>query len=257
MTSTPVIAVVSPKGGNGKTTVSANLAVAMARWSAPIIVDLDVHFGDVEFAFRLDPLFRLDRAVHLVLESPDADLEHCLSTHPTGVQALCAPDDPVEADLLDPLAVMAVVDHLLTLGRPVLLDTAGGISEYTLGALDRATAGVIVSGTDVPSVQAARKLLSTMRRMHMDLSGVHLVVNRSTARCGLSVADVENALGIRASLCVPEHQALTAGMNQGCPVTESDPGSPISLAFEDLAARLLCVDVNAAARIGLLRRFRR
>ena len=257
MTPAPVIAVVSPKGGNGKTTVSANLAVAMARWSPPIIVDLDVHFGDVEFAFRLDPLFRLDRAVRLVSESPDADLDHCLSTHPTAVQALCAPDDPVDGDLLDPIAVMAVVDRLLTLGRPVLLDTAGGISEYTLGALDRATATVIVSGTDVPSVQAARKLLVTMRRMHLDLSGVHLVVNRSNAGCGLSVSDVETALGLPAALAVPEHQALTAGMNQGCPVTESDPGSPIASAFEGLAAHLLGMDVTDGPGPGLLRRFRR
>lgn len=251
----PSIAVVSPKGGNGKTTVSANLSVALARWTSPVIIDLDVHFGDVEFAFRLDPLYRLDHAVQLLGESPDADLEHCLAHHPTGVSALCAPADPVEGDRLDPGTVMTVVDRLLTLERPVVLDTAGGISEYTLGALDRATATVIVSATDVPSVQAARKLLATMRRIGMDHTEVHLVVNRSTAECGLSVADVEAALGIPASLSVPEHQALTAGMNQGCPVTESDPGSLIASGFEFLAARLLDVDPPDARTSGLLRRW--
>lgn len=255
MSSAPVIAVVSPKGGNGKTTVSANLSVALARWSSPIIIDLDVHFGDVEFAFRLDPLYRLDRAVQLLQEAPDADLEHCLAVHPTGVSALCAPADPVEADRLDPTAVMEVVDRFLTLDRPVVLDTAGGISEYTLGALDRATTMVMVSATDVPSVQAGRKLLSTMRRMQMDHTEVHLVVNRSTAECGLSVADVEAALGLPAALSVPEHQALTAGMNQGCPVTESDPGSLISSGFELLAARILDVDLPETRSPGLFRKW--
>lgn len=257
MSAVPVIAVVSPKGGNGKTTVSANLAVAMARWSAPIVIDLDVHFGDVEFAFRFDPVFRLEQAVRLVGESPHADLEHLLAVHPTGVGALCAPADPVEADRLDPTAVFMVVDRFLELGRPVVLDTAGGISEYTLGALDRATATVIVSGTDVPSVQAARKLLATMRRMEMDLDMVHLVVNRSTARCGLSVADVESALSMPASLTVPDHQSLTAGMNQGCPVTESDPGSLIASGFGLFASRLLDVDPGEDRPAGLLRRLRR
>lgn len=257
MNAAPVIAVVSPKGGNGKTTISANLAVALARWSSPIIIDLDVHFGDVEFAFRLNPLYRLDRAVHLLSEDPDADIEHCLANHPTGVSALCAPADPVEADRLDPAAVMTVVDRFLTLERPVVLDTAGGISEHTLGALDRATSTVIVSGTDVPSVQAARKLLTTMTQIGMDHAEVHLVVNRSTAECGLSVADVEAALGISASLCVPEHPALTAGMNQGCPVTESDPGSLLANGFELLAARLLDVDPPEIRTSGLLRRMLR
>ncbi len=257
MSAAPVIAVVSPKGGNGKTTVSANLAVAMAHWSSPIVVDLDVHFGDVEYAFRLDPLYRLDRAVHLLEEFADADIEHCLANHPTGVSALCAPSDPVEADRLDPMSVMTVVDRFLTTGRPVILDTAGGISEHTLGALDRATSTVIVSGTDVPSVQAARKLMSTMDRIGMDHTEIHLVVNRSTSECGLSVSDVEAALGIPASLCVPEHAALTAGMNQGCPVTESDPGSLVASGFELLAARLLDVEPTEIRTPGLLRRMLR
>lgn len=257
MIADPVIAVVSPKGGNGKTTISTNLAVAMAEWSQPVIIDLDVHFGDVEYAYRLDPLYRLDRAVRLLDETPDADLEHCLALHPTGVSALCAPGDPVEADRLDPAVVLGVVDRFTSTDRPVVLDTAGGIGEYTLGALDRATATVIVSATDVPSVHAARKLLVTMERMSMDLSSVHLVVNRSTAGCGLSVADVEAALGRPAALSVPEHQALTAGLNQGCPVTESDPGSLIASGFELLAARLLDVDVSESRSGGLFRRFRR
>lgn len=234
----PVLAVVSPKGGNGKTTVCANLAASMARYTPVVVLDLDVHFGDVEFAFRLDPVFRLDDAVRLVSEGDD-DVEHLLTRHPTGVLALCAPSDPVAADRLHAEDVGRVVDRFVALGRPVLLDTAGGISEYTLEALDKATEYVIVSGTDVPSVQAGRKLIDTMSRLDMDLGRVHLVVNRSTSRSGLTAADVESALGLRAALFVPEHTSLTAGMNQGCPVTESDPRSPIGQAFDRFVRDLI------------------
>ncbi len=227
----PVLAVVSPKGGNGKTTVCANLAAAMARYTPVVVLDLDVHFGDIEFAFRLDPVFRLDDAVRQVAEGND-DVEHLLTRHPTGVLALCAPSDPVAADRLHAGEVGEVVDRFVALGHPVLLDTAGGISEYTLTALDKATEYVIVSGTDVPSVQAARKLIDTMSRLDMDLTRIHLVVNRSTSRSGLSASDVEQALVLKAALFVPEHSSLTAGMNQGCPVTESDPRSPIGQAFD-------------------------
>lgn len=250
MMKNPVVAVVSPKGGNGKTTISANLTVAMARISAPIVVDLDVHFGDIEYAFRLHPFHRLDSAVTALRERPQEGVEHLLTVHPAGLSALCAPADPVSADYLTADEAFTVVDALIELERPVILDTAGGISDFTLGALDRATEVVMVCGTDVPSVQAVKKLLETMERLEMDTTHAHLVVNRSTARCGLSVADVEEATGRKAALEVPEHQSLAAGMNQGCPVTESDPSSSAGAPFIKFANTLLGVDKSRATKFG-------
>ena len=93
----PVVAVVSPKGGNGKTTIAANLAAAMARLSDPVIVDLDVHFGDVEYAFRLRPYHRIDTVIAELQDHPADGVEHLLTAHPTGLSALCAPADPVSA----------------------------------------------------------------------------------------------------------------------------------------------------------------
>lgn len=244
----PVVAVVSPKGGNGKTTVSSSLAVAMGRRHQTVLVDLDVHFGDVEYALRFHPIHRLDDAVRRLQENPKVDLATMLASHPTGVEALCAPANPVEADRLAPADAFAVVDWLIGLDRPVVLDTAGGISDYSLGALDRANQIVLVSGTDVPSVQAGRKLIDTMTQLEMPVSKVHLAVNRSTTRVGLSVKDVEAVLGMSAELEIPEHPSVAAAMNQGSPVTESSPQGPISRAFFDFADRILGVDEVVARR---------
>ena len=246
----PVVAVVSPKGGNGKTTITSNLVAAMARISNPIVVDLDVHFGDIEYAFRLRPFHRLDTAIAELREHPQDGVEHLLTSHPTGVAALCAPADPVVADYLTADEVFPVVDAIIELDRPVVLDTAGGISDFTLGALDRATEVVMVCGTDVPSVQAVRKLLDTMDRLEMDTSHAHLVVNRATARCGLSVRDVETAVGRTAVVEIPEHSSLAAGMNQGSPVTETDPGSAVAAPFIEFARQLLGVERGRGLRPG-------
>jgi pilus assembly protein CpaE len=187
------------------------------------------------------------RALH---DRPQDGVEHLLTPHPTGLSALCAPADPVSADYLNADESFAVVDELIKLDRPVILDTAGGISDFTLGALDRATEVVLVCGTDVPSVQAVKKLLETMDRLGMDTSHAHLVVNRSTSRCGLSVGDVETAIGRKAELEVPEHQSLAAGMNQGCPVTESDPTSSAGAPFIAFANTLLGIDKPRLMKFG-------
>jgi pilus assembly protein CpaE len=239
----PTVAVVSPKGGNGKTTVSSNLAVALSRRTESIIVDLDVHFGDVEYALRMQPTYRLD---DLVIQRSERDPASMLSAHPSGLDVLCAPQDPVSADRLSTQDVFAVVDDLLRTNRPVVFDTAGGISDFSLEALDRATRVVLVCGTDVPSVQAAKKLLSTMDQLGMGLGHVDLLVNRSDSNVGLSVADVEAAVGRPAVLTVPEHSSLAAGMNSGSPVTESSPRSSIAVGFQSYADALLDLSAPAA-----------
>lgn len=245
MENAPLVAVVSPKGGNGKTTVSSNLAIALSRRAPSIIVDLDVHFGDVEFALRIQPALRLDE---VVAELGRRDPLTMLSPHPSGLDVLCAPDDPVAADRLEVDAVFAVVDRIAESGRPVLLDTGGGISDYSLGALDRATHTILVCGTDVPSVQAGRKMLGIMERLGMDLAAVDLLVNRSNSNVGLAVRDVEEALGRPAALTAPDDSSLAAGMNAGSPVTESCPRSPIAHEFQRYADGLLGIRPSRPAR---------
>jgi pilus assembly protein CpaE len=235
---TAVIVVVSPKGGSGKTAVTSNLAVAMAAIAGRVVVvDLDVHFGDVEVALGLDPLYRLDDAV--VRSTGTSDLDHLLTPHHTGVWALCAPADPVVADHLPAEGIAAVVDRLIALGHPVVIDTSAGITESTLAALDRATEVVVVTSTDVPSVRGARKLLDMTNPLGFDLDRLHLVVNRATARNGLSVSDVEAALGFSAEVLVPEDRALASGMNAGVPLVDSHPKAASSVAISRLARRLL------------------
>jgi pilus assembly protein CpaE len=234
----PVVVVVSPKGGSGKTTVATNLAVAMsANSTAVVMMDLDVHFGDVEVALGLDPLYRLDDAV--LRSAGTGDMDHLLTPHRSGVAVLCSPSDPVAADHLDPDGVMQVLDRLVALGRPVVVDTSAGITEFTLGALDRASAVVVVSSTDVPSVRGARKLLDTMVPLGLDHSSVHLVINRSTARNGLTAADVESTLGLTAEARVPDDRALAAAMNAGAPLMASHPKATPSQVFARLAVSVL------------------
>ena len=235
----PSLAVVSPKGGNGKTTIAVNLAVALARQSPTLLFDLDVHFGDVEYAWRLHPTLRADKIIEKFNENPLIDLESLLTHHPSGLSVMCSPNSPVIADGVDVTQCFSVIDKLRTLGRPIVMDTAAGISEYTLGAIERATHTILVSGTDVASVQAGRKLLDTLSEFAMNADNLYLVVNRCTSKTGLTVSDVEAVLGLEAVIRVPELASIAAATNDGSPLTESSVSSPISQLFYNFVGEMM------------------
>jgi Flp pilus assembly CpaE family ATPase len=95
-----------------------------------------------------------------------------------------------------------------------------------------------------------------MRDLEMPIDSVHLVVNRSNAQVGLDVNDVEEVLGLSASLLVPDHPSLAAGMNSGSPVTESSPKTSIAQAFNEFADDLLGIDPGPRRKFLVLKQGR-
>lgn len=238
-TQSPVVAVVSPKGGTGKTAIASNLAVAFATRSPVVIADLDVYAGDVEWAFGLRPDYRLDDIMRRLRDDPDTDLTGMFTTYDTNLCLLCAPGSHLSADEISTVDLATIVSRLRSLHRPIVLDTAPGMSESTLDAVEVASTVVLVTTTDVAAVQAARRLLDTLATLQFDSSRVSLAVNRTTSRTGLAVSEVERQLGRNAALTIPESWHLAEGLNAGRPVVESHPDSHIAASFLALVDGLL------------------
>jgi pilus assembly protein CpaE len=234
-----VIAVVSPKGGAGKTAVATNLAVGLARRQPDdvVLVDLDLQFGDVAHALRLVPESTI-ADVSRSLGSLDAtSLKAFLTPHPSGLFALCSPDTPAQADDVTTESVPKMLELLSSVFPYVVVDTAGGLDEVTLTTMDQATDLILVCATDVASARAARKELDAFDQLGFTQQERHLVLNRADARVGLNVGDIEATVGLPVDVSVPSSRAVPISMNQGSPLLEQDQRSPVSRAFTELVGR--------------------
>lgn len=234
-----VIAVVSPKGGSGKTTVASNLAVTVARERPDdvVLADFDVQFGDVMHAFRLEPEYSLLHAV-----APGVTptmLKGFLTPHASDVLTLAAPDRPEDADDIDPEASVGVIRDLAGQFGVVVVDTAAGLDERTLAVLEAATDIVFVSATDVPSVRAVVKELDILGRLGLlEGSRSHLVLNRSDARVGLSAGDIQDTIGLHASMEIPSTRMIPAALNIGEPAVMADQRGSVAKSFNKFAAQM-------------------
>jgi pilus assembly protein CpaE len=247
--STRVIAVLSPKGGSGKTTVATNLAVGLAQVSPNqvVLIDLDLQFGDVASALRLTPEHTIADTARAT--TPDGTaLKVLLTPHPAELFALCAPESLAQADDVDPDRLVEVVRPLASEFRYIVIDTAAGIDPHALAAMELATDLIMVCTTDVPCVRGVRKALEALDLIGMNSQSRHFVLNRADARVGLSADDIENTLGMHIDVAVPSSQAMWLSLNSGTPILESDAGSPAGKAMSELVQRF--APVSAAQRGG-------
>jgi MinD-like ATPase involved in chromosome partitioning or flagellar assembly len=127
------IAVVSPKGGVGKTTTTALLGTlfALLRRDRVVAVDTNPDYGSLgrvltpdQRLFVDDLLERLDKP-NLTLTALDAQL----GRSPDGLMVLPAPTDPARMERLDEAAYSKVIKRLQEFVGIVMLDCGTGLQE--------------------------------------------------------------------------------------------------------------------------------
>ena len=219
-----VIVVISPKGGSGKTAVSSNLAVALAQRcpGRVVAVDLDVQFGDLSAALSLSPQHTLAQ----LARTPQIDattVKLFLTLSHNGLYVLAGANDPVDADSISHTHVSQVLPLLSQNFDYVIVDTAAGLDERTLAAIECATDLLLVSNLDVTSIRSLRKALDALDHIGVTAQR-QLVLNRSDSKVGLNRTDAEDAIGMSISCSIPSSprsRCPSTWEHQSCSVSRS------------------------------------
>jgi septum site-determining protein MinD len=247
-TLTEIIVVTSGKGGVGKTTTSASLAVGLARRGKKVaVIDFDVGLRN------LDLIMGCERRV--VYDFVNVIHEEC-----TLKQALIkdkrfdtlfvlAASQTRDKDALSKEGVEKVLKDLTEDGFDyIICDSPAGIEKGASLAMYFADRAVVVVNPEVSSVRDSDRILgllsSKTRRAELGNGPVeqHLLLTRynpDRVATGdmMGVDDVKEILGIEVIGVVPESPGVLSASNAGVPVILDDT-SPAGQAYEDAVARL-------------------
>jgi pilus assembly protein CpaE len=233
----PMICVLGPKGGTGKTLTSCNLAVSLAQSGHKVaVVDLDLQFGDVGLALGLAP----ERTLYELAKSggslDDEKLDGYLATHSSGARALIAPTRPDHAGAVTTEFLREVYAALRASHEYVIVDTPPGFTPEVIASIDSSSHVCMVGMLDSLSLKNTKLGLETLELMGYEGERMRLVLNRADSRVGITHDDVVSIIGRKPDVFVPSDRDIPRSVNQGTPIVLAKSRSDAAKAFRSLAA---------------------
>jgi flagellar biosynthesis protein FlhG len=249
-----VIAITGGKGGVGKTSVSVNLAAALAAAGRRVVLlDGDLGLANVDVFLGLSPRYTL---AHVI--SGERTLDEILVAAPQGFEVVPAASGVTELVDMGAAAHLGLVQAFSTLAvrlDVLIVDTAAGIAHSVL-QFSQASQQVVVVICDEPaSLTDAYALVKVLSRNH----GVsHFRVLANQVRAPGAGAELFNRFQRVAARFldvvlefagdIPEDECLRRSVREQRPVYDAYPASPSACAFKKLAARAATWPVPAGPR---------
>ena len=257
-----VSAVVSGKGGVGKSNLSVNLALELTRMGKKVII-LDADFGlaNVEVMFGVIPEYNLSD-----LMFKGKEIKDIITEGPEGVGFISGGSGIANLINLDQEQVKRLVGKMTDLEEladVIIIDTGAGIAPSVMEFLLASPETIIVTTPEPTSVTdsyALLKALSMNEGYNKEECSIKMVANRVESESeGRNLYEKLNAvvtkfLGIKLSYLgsVPQDSNVRKAVMKQKPVTIMYPSSSAARHFKNIAAELLGNDITVPAhRMGI------
>ncbi|MFK8053574.1 MAG: MinD/ParA family protein [Woeseiaceae bacterium] len=238
---TKVIAVTSGKGGVGKTNVSTNLSVALARLGRDVmLMDADLSLANIDVLLGLQPTHNL---AHLI--RGEAEIEQAILTGPAGIRIVPASSgDRTMADLpqASQAAIISAFSRLEKQPDVLIIDTAAGIAENVARFTQAAQHALVVVCDEPASITDAYALIKVFSRDY-GIRRFNILSNMSRSRVDgrelfeklLRVTDRFLDVVLNHAGTIPSDGYLKKAVQEQRSVVDAYPDSWSAKAFHQLA----------------------
>jgi septum site-determining protein MinD len=235
-----VIVVTSGKGGVGKTTVTANIATALASMGKKVLtVDADIGLRNLDMILGLE-----NRIVYDIVDVVEGRVlpKKAFVKDKRGLSLFLLPAAQTkDKDAVKPEQLQAIVEEVREDFDYIFIDSPAGIESGFRTAATPADEALVVTNPEVSSVRDADRIIGLLEKM--DKEKISLVINRIKAhqvRKGemLSVEDVEEILQIPKIGIIPDEEKMVDFTNKGEPIVLHKDEYPAAKALVNIARRL-------------------
>jgi pilus assembly protein CpaE len=240
-----VIAVYSPKGGTGCTTLATNLAISLNSQNTPtVLVDGNLQFGDVA-------IFLNEQGKNSIIDlAPRADeldpeiVESVLVKHGmSGVKILPAPHRPEDAENVSGNQFLKVLKYLCRLYTYVVVDASSDLSDVTLNVIDASDLLILITTQEIPTLKNCRLFLDLADVLGVDRKRILFVMNRFDKRINILPEKISENFKQEIVAVVPlDERVVVPSVNRGIPFMLGNKSQPVArsiLSFVDVIQQKL------------------
>lgn len=243
------VAVYSPKGGVGTTTIATNVAIAAAarRPDRVVLIDLDLQFGGVATQLNVRPRQTLAELVQdePAMREPELFRSYAVRHH-SGLHVLAAPLTPDAGETISAEHVGQILATGLDAYDLVVVDAGSALDERVLTVFEAADTVILPIYAEITALKSMHSLLEYLGETGSVGLKSMFVLNNLFARDILKLRDVESALDSKVAFELPYDPFLyLKAVNEGIPIV-------LGAARSSAAERLVRLSSSAFGEDGLV-----
>ena len=241
-----VIVITSGKGGVGKTTITSNLGMALARLKYQVLlIDADVGLRNLDLLLGLE-----SRIIYTGLDilAGTCRLEQTLIQDKRESNLTFFPLSSNQGKFsVTKEQIQKFIDTLKNKYDYILIDSPAGIDSSFQTAIQAAQEAIVVVTPEVTSIRDADKVIGLLEAR--GIKNNYLLVNRIKpdmvkAENMMSLDDVRDILGLPIIGAIPDSEQVIIASNRGEPLILDEKVSIPAIAFKNTAKRLLGENVE-------------
>tara|TARA_Y100000310_G_scaffold282342_1_gene303462 strand:+ start:1447 stop:2160 length:714 start_codon:yes stop_codon:yes gene_type:complete len=231
---TRFIALISGKGGVGKTTSVINIGQALSKLGKKTILldanlttpNLASHLGFINPPATLNHFLRREKELHEIIYQ-----------HPSGLKLIPTSTSYEELQKTHPQQLTEIFEHLDDLTDLVLVDTPSGLEEGLSQVLKNTDEVLIVVSPDLSSVMDALKSLQLALENNNLVPGIILNMTNK-GKHELKNEEIEKMLHCPIIGKIKFDKKIKKSLHQGMPVNHTYPRAQSSQEFKKIAKHL-------------------
>jgi len=242
-----IYAIISGKGGTGKTTSTINIGTSLNLLGEDVIIidgnittpNIGIHLGAPIVPITLN---------HVL--NGQAKLEDAIYEHETGTKIIPASLSLKETEKINYKKLPEITKKLKKMTNHILIDSAAGLGEEAKSTIVTADEIIVITNPEMAAVTDALKTIKLAEEMNKPIKGV-IITRYKGSKYEMPISNIKDMLELPILGIIPEDDAVKESQLIKNAVIHTHPRSRAARNYIDTSKRILGDDFKFQPPVNL------